>query len=154
MNRTMNRTTMLALLMMAVVLLLASGVVLAKDFSCDPTTERPCVGTKKGDNIIGTAGDDEINGCGGNDTIAGDSFISSGDDLIRGGGSNDDIADFSLGNDIDTIFGDKGDDTINVRGGASYSDNPDVVDCGPGIDTVFVDPTDTRHNCEILNPQD
>jgi Ca2+-binding RTX toxin-like protein len=142
---------MLALLMMAVVLLLASGVVLAKDFACDPTTERPCVGTKKGDNIIGTAGDDEINGRGGNDTIAGDSFISSGDDLIRGGGGNDDIADFSLGNDIDTIFGGKGDDTIRVNEGDSDVD-PDFVDCGPGIDTVFVDPTDTRLNCEILNP--
>ena len=154
MNRTMNRPTMLALLMVAVALLLASGVVLAKDFACDPTTERPCVGTKKGDNIIGTAGDDEINGRGGNDTIAGDSFISSGDDLIRGGGGNDDISDPSIGNDVDTIFGGKGDDTINVREGADFSDNPDVIDCGPGIDTVFVDPGDTRLNCEILNPLD
>jgi Ca2+-binding RTX toxin-like protein len=152
MNRTMNRTTMLALLMMAVVLLLASGVVLAKDFSCDPTIERPCVGTKKGDSIVGTAGDDEINGRGGNDTLIGDPIGSTGDDLISGGGGNDGISDPFEGNDVDTIFGGKGDDTINVREGAAFSDNPDIVDCGPGIDAVVVDPGDTRLNCEILNP--
>ena len=150
MNR-INRTTMLVFLV-AIALLLAGGAVLAKDFSCATPIDNPCVGTKKADTIIGTAGDDVINGRGGNDTIAGDPFISSGDDLIRGGAGNDDISDPFIGNDVDTIFGGKGDDTINVREGADFSDNPDVVDCGPGTDTVFVDPGDTRLNCEILNP--
>jgi Ca2+-binding RTX toxin-like protein len=149
----MTRNVILALIVVTA-LLLAGGVVLAKNFSCATPTDNPCVGTKKGDSIIGTAADDEINGRGGNDTIAGDPFISSGDDLIRGGGGNDRISDPFLGNDVDTIFGGKGDDTINVQEGAAFSDSPDVVDCGPGTDTVFVDPTDTRLNCEILNPTD
>jgi Ca2+-binding RTX toxin-like protein len=152
MNRTMKGTTMLALLMMAVALLLASGVVLAKDFSCGPPTDGPCVGTRKGDNIVGTTGDDEINGRSGNDTLIGDPTDGTGDDLMRGGGGNDDFTDNFPGNDVDTIFGGKGDDTINVREGASFSDTPDIVDCGPGIDAVVVDPGDTRLNCEILNP--
>jgi hypothetical protein len=31
-------------------------------------------------------------------------------------------------------------------------DEPDKVDCGPGTDTVFVDPANTRFNREIFNP--
>jgi Ca2+-binding RTX toxin-like protein len=147
----MTRNVILALIVVTA-LLLASGVVLAKNFSCGPPTDGPCVGTKKGDSIVGTAGDDEINGRGGNDTLIGDPIGSTGDDLISGGGGNDGISDPFEGNDVDTIFGGKGDDTINVREGAAFSDNPDIVDCGPGIDAVVVDPGDTRLNCEILNP--
>jgi len=41
-----------------------------------------------------------------------------------------------------------------VREGTSFSDHPDVVDCGPSTDTVIVDPGDTHIDCEILNPLD
>src|SRR5215208_2502301 len=114
----MNRMTMLALLV-AMALLLVSGVVLARIIDC---TGGLCTGTRKADNIVGTTGDDEINGRRGFDTLIGD----------PSGGGEDDITDNFPGNDVDTIFGGNGNDTINVREGAAFSDTPDVVDCGPG----------------------
>ncbi len=147
MNR-MNRTTMLVFLV-AMALLLAGGAVLARQIDC---TGGLCVGTKKADSLVGTAGDDEIVGRAGNDTLIGDPDNSTGDDLLRGGGGKDSISDPFDGNDVDTVFGGNGNDTINVREGAAFSDAPDVVDCGPGTDTVIVDPGDSRLNCEILNP--
>jgi hypothetical protein len=50
----------------------------------------------------------------------------------------------------DTIT-DNGNDTIDVRE-FRPDDEPDKVDCGPGTDTVFVDPANTRFNREIFNP--
>ena len=145
MNR-MNRTTIGALLMVAMALLLAGGVVLAKNITC---TGGPCVGTKKADIMIGSPGTDQIKGRGGADGING----FNGDDTIDGGGGNDSIGD-QLGTvpDVDHITGGKGNDVINVRE-QDPSDEPDFVDCGPGTDTVFVDANDTRLNCEILNPK-
>jgi Ca2+-binding RTX toxin-like protein len=149
----MKRTVAFALGVVTVALLLAGGVVLARDFSCGPPTDGPCVGTKKGDNIVGTSGDDEIVGRSGRDTLIGDPIGGTGDDLMRGGGGDDDFTDNFASNDVDTIFGGKGDDTINVREGASFSDNPDVVDCGPGDhDVAIVDPGDILIDCEIVNP--
>jgi Ca2+-binding RTX toxin-like protein len=128
-------------------LLLAGGVVLAKTIEC---TGGPCVGTKRADTFTGSGVADQITGRSGNDLI--DS--GEGDDEVHGGGGNDQISDNVLVSDVDTIFGGKGNDIIDVREGAAGGDNPDFVDCGPGTDTVFADPTDTRLNCEILNPKD
>jgi Ca2+-binding RTX toxin-like protein len=144
----MKRNLILALVVVTA-LLLAGGAVLARNIDC---TGGLCTGTKRADSIVGTAGADEIVGRAGNDTLIGDPANSTGDDLIRGGAGNDAISDPFDGADVDTIFGGKGNDTINVREGASGGDNPDIVDCGPGTDTVVVDPTDQRANCEILNP--
>jgi Ca2+-binding RTX toxin-like protein len=155
----MNRMTKLKmkgnviLALLTATLLLTGGVVLAKGFSCGPPTDGPCVGTKRGDSIVGTEGDDEIKGRRGNDTLIGDFSAGTGDDLILGGAGDDGISDPFDGEDVDTIFGGNGNDTINVREGAAFSDTPDVVDCGPGDhDVVIADPTDTRIDCEILNP--
>ena len=140
----MTRTATLALLVVVVAGLLAGGVVLAKDIQC---LSGKCVGTKKADEIRGTVGADTILGRGGNDTI----LSHGGDDEIHGGDANDIILDFGPGPDVDTIFGDDGDDSINVREGAADVD-PDVVDCGPGTDKVTADPGDTLIDCEILIP--
>jgi Ca2+-binding RTX toxin-like protein len=145
----MNQRVILMLGVLAAAVLLTGGAVLARNIDC---TGGLCTGTKKSDNLVGTAGDDEIVGRGGGDTLIGDPVNSTGDDLLRGGGGNDTISDPFDGADVDTVFGGKGNDVINVREGASGGDDPDVVDCGPGTDTVVVDPTDTRLNCEILNP--
>ena len=142
MNR-MNRTTMVALLVVAVALLLGSGVVLARSITC---TGGVCLGTKKADVMTGSVGTDQIKGRGGADSIDG----GNGNDTIDGGG-NDTIVDIGIVPDVDHITGGKGDDIIDVREG-DPTDTPDQVDCGPGTDTVFVDATDTRLNCEILNP--
>jgi len=142
----MNRKTIVALAVVPMVLLLAAGVVLAKSIDC---TGGPCVGTKKADTFRGSGGADQIFGRGGSDSI--DS--GEGDDEVRGGGGNDTLIDNLPVRDVDTIFGGKGNDSIDVRE-FRPDDEPDFVDCGPGIDTVFVDPTDIRLNCEILNPLD
>ena len=138
----MKQRVILMLGMLAAALLLTGGVVLAKNINC---TGGKCVGTKKADIITGSFGDDTIFGRGGNDRIVDD----LGTTEIHGGSGNDEIID--VNRSVATIFGEKGDDSINVREGNADFD-PDFVDCGPGIDTVFVDPTDTRLNCEILNP--
>ena len=43
----------------------------------------------------------------------------------------------------DHIYGGRGNDTIYAR-----DDTRDVVDCGPGHDTAYVDPHDVVRNCE------
>ena len=146
MHRTMHRQTLVALAVVAMALLLVGGVVLAKSISC--TAGVTCNGSKKADTITGSIGADTINGRRGNDTIEG----GTGNDTIDGAGGNDTITDADPGvPDIDTITGGKGDDIIDVREG-DVNDAPDFVDCGPGIDTVFIDANDTRLNCEIVNP--
>lgn len=142
----MNRKTIVVLMAVALVLLLAGGVVLAKDFQCDPPTGDKCVGTKKADDILGTTGDDEIYGRG-NDVIGGHFpfFSDSGDDTIFGRRGDDEIRDFNAGGDVDRTFGGKGDDVINVGDGDAF----DEVDCGPGKDQFAADPGDTiAANCE------
>jgi Ca2+-binding RTX toxin-like protein len=140
----MNRTTVAALLVVAIALLLASGVVLARSITC---TGGPCNGTKRADQITGSVVADTINGRAGGDTIDG----GNGNDTINGSGGNDTIIDVGNVPDIDTITGGKGNDVIDVREGA-LNDAQDKVDCGPGTDTVFFDATDLRTNCEIFNP--
>jgi Ca2+-binding RTX toxin-like protein len=144
-----NRTTMLALLILAA-LLLTGGTVLAKSIEC---TGGPCIGTKRGDSIFGVAGTDQIDGRGGGDDIFGDPRSgSAGNDTIHGGGGGDkitDSGDAGSNEDIDHIFAEKGDDVINVREG---DDSVDVVHCGGGRDSIFADPSDELTSCEIVNP--
>ena len=140
-----KRNLIPALMVVAAVLLLAGGATLAATISC---TGGLCEGTAQVDTITGSGGDDEILGRRGVDAI--DGF--AGSDTIRGAGGNDFIVDNRQFRDVDKVFGGKGDDTIDVRE-FRPDDEPDVVDCGPGTDTIFVDPTDTRLNCEILNPK-
>jgi Ca2+-binding RTX toxin-like protein len=140
----MRRSTLVALLVVAVTLLVVGGVVLAKSITCTGGT---CTGTKKADQITGSVVTDTINGRGGGDTIDG----GNGDDTINGGGGNDTITYIGVVPDVDTINGGKGNDIIDVREGA-LNDAQDKVDCGPGTDTIFFDATDFRANCEIFNP--
>jgi Ca2+-binding RTX toxin-like protein len=149
MNR-MNRMTMLAVVLVTAALLVASGVVLAKDVSCGPPASGPCVGTRKADGLFGTTGNDEISGRGGNDTIIGDFpyFSGAGNDTIRGSDGDDSLYDFNGGGDIDQVFGGKGNDFIQVADG----DGLDEVDCGAGKDEVKADPGDTvAANCEKVS---
>ena len=143
----MNRQTIATLVVVVVALLLAGGVVLAKEISC---TGGVCLGTNKADIITGSTGTDQIKGRDGGDTINDD---IGGSDTIRGGNGSDTITDIGVVPDVDHIFGGKGNDVIDVQEGAALNDNPDTVECGPGTDTVFVDANDTRLDCEILNPK-
>ena len=84
--------------------------------------------------------------------IAATVYGGSGDDAITGGGRGDWVW---AGADNDTVYGrgggdwlsgDDGNDLIEARDGA---DN-DVVACGAGIDTAYVDPGEGTSGCETV----
>src|SRR5215213_5308258 len=116
-GNAVRRTALLMLLLMAGVLLLASGVALAKNIS----------GTEAGEKIVGTKFKDHINSLGGNDVVLG----YAGADKIRGG------------NDNDKQYGGRGNDVIYSEGGFR-----DLVNCGKGVDTCYVDSKDLVKGCE------
>jgi Ca2+-binding RTX toxin-like protein len=80
----------------------------------------------------------------------------SGDDTITGNGQSNLLAGSE---DSDTINGGSGNDVLSSdiapsTRGYGFADNvPDTIDCGPGTDTAYFNPThDTATNCENLNP--
>lgn len=110
----------------------------------------PNYGTSR---IEGKDGVDTITGNDGTETIDG----GAGDDRLEGGYGHDVITG---GPGRDTIFGDEtssrcsylddhcsvvpfGNDTIYARDG-----QPDMIDCGVGVDRVVADAVDTLSNCE------
>ncbi|HEY2056645.1 MAG TPA: calcium-binding protein [Solirubrobacterales bacterium] len=106
------------------------------------------VGTSQDDLIYGLGGDDVIFGRGGDDRLfggAGADRISGGPgaDQIYGGAGNDRL---SGGTGRDHIYGGSGDDVIFARDGSA-----DVVDCGPGDDTAYVDAHDRTRGCELVH---
>jgi len=106
---------MLALI--AALLVVASGVALAKDF----------LGTEQGERIVGTKHADRISALGGDDVVLG----YGGPDKIRGGEDND------------KQYGGRGNDIIYSEG-----DFRDLVNCGAGTDTAYVDSKDRVVDCE------
>ncbi|HEX3455990.1 MAG TPA: hypothetical protein VHS03_15305 [Gaiellaceae bacterium] len=111
-------------------------------------------GTPSADIIYGKGGDDSLHGLGGNDVIYG----GSGNDTIKGGDGND-VEYGGYGNDslwggrgADTLYGGPGDDVLH----ALADDNQlDVVDCGPGHDTVWLNANEKGkyviRGCEVRN---
>jgi Ca2+-binding RTX toxin-like protein len=61
---------------------------------------------------------------------------------MYGGTGRDEITG---GFDVDLMYGGPGADLIVARGGSA-----DVVDCGPGRDTVIRDSRDRVRNCEVV----
>jgi Ca2+-binding RTX toxin-like protein len=84
------------------------------------------VGTENGEKIVGTKFNDHINGLGG-DVLLG----YAGPDKIRGGDDND------------QQYGGRGNDIIYSEGGFR-----DLVNCGRGTDTAYVDSKDRVVDCE------
>jgi hypothetical protein len=115
----------------ALMLVLTAGVAVAATIIDCPNIldTQNCMGTPKGDVMTGT---DE-------------------DDVIRGRGGRDRINDAAK-QDVDTIAGNGGNDTIDVREGNGGLNNRDLVDCGTGRDRVFFDDGDKVVRCEIKNP--
>jgi Ca2+-binding RTX toxin-like protein len=79
------RRTVLLIAVVAMGLLLVSGVAWAANVQCK--ANKTCVGTNQPDNITGTNKADTINALGGNDVVN----AGRGKDLVRGGGGNDKI---------------------------------------------------------------
>jgi Ca2+-binding RTX toxin-like protein len=84
-------------------------------------------GTDQGEKIVGTKFADHINALGGDDVVLG----WAGPDKIRGG------------NDKDQQYGGRGNDVIYSEGGFR-----DLVNCGKGTDTAYVDSKDRVVGCE------
>lgn len=148
-----------------------TGATGTTTYDFEPAPVTPCrvlpmpgrVGTAGSDIVRGTAAAERISTLGGNDVVdgaGGDDCILGGDgnDVLRGGdgadeidgGAGNDVIDGGAGNDIitggpgrDVISAGAGDDTVNVADG-----EVDVVDCGPGVDTVVADRFDVLRNCE------
>jgi Ca2+-binding RTX toxin-like protein len=84
-------------------------------------------GTDQGEKIVGTKFADHIKAMGGDDVVLG----WAGPDKIRGG------------NDNDKQYGGRGNDVIYSEGGFR-----DLVNCGKGTDTAYVDSKDRVVGCE------
>ena len=101
------------------------------------------------DSVDGGPGRDRIFGGYGNDILSG----SDGNDVIRGRHGNDTV-DGGLGNDrlwvghgADVENGGEGDDVLHAL---ANDDLVDTLDCGPGIDRVWLNSaeSDVHVNCE------
>src|SRR5215212_9849582 len=132
-------------------LLLSSAVALAAINSIEcPGGE--CLGTEGDDSMNGTDAYDQMYGLGGNDNM----FGHFGNDDMDGGSGADfllgdedyDFPDTFLGND--KIYGGDGNDFIFAYDRLAVTTGADVVDCGPGKDTVHYDKeVDKLRGCEI-----
>ena len=135
------RRTVLLLAVMAVAIVVASGVALANNIEGNGGNNR-LVGTNGDDTISGGGGNDDIFGKGGQDRLNGD----SGNDDVYGGGKGDRL---QSGQGQDELFGQEGSDFANAIDGQGN----DRVNCGKGndlagIDTMFGDQVSA--NCESV----
>ena len=139
----MKRRTLLLLTTMAMAMVMASGVALAKAITCPTGSNGQCVGTFGADVITGTDNTDTIDGKFGADTI---NALGSPDTINGGGGADtidggtgDDVIRDDTGNfarDNDTLKGGEGANELYGRGGN------DTFDSGPGSalqDDIMID---------------
>jgi Ca2+-binding RTX toxin-like protein len=145
------RRTVLFVAVMAVAMLVASGVALAVTKNC----ARDCVGTPNPDRLIGSSNDQTMKGLGGADSISG----NRGEDDVEGNGGADAVYG-GLGDDRvygnaanDYVEGDYGHDYINTGTGsdkvAARDGYRDRIICGQGNrDKVYKDSFDITRGCE------
>jgi Ca2+-binding RTX toxin-like protein len=144
------RRTAIVSIMAALMVALFVGVAVAA--SRDGTDDRDVIdGTKWADVISGLGGGDTLNGRGGKDVIkGGDGMdeVSGGDgaDMVYGNAGDDYLIDAPDEN-RDILRGGPGGDNVQVR---DFPAVKDVVHCGSGRDTAYVDKLDVVHNCEIV----
>ena len=117
----MKRALLLTALAMVAAMVFAP-VALAVTKQC---SERPCLGTAKGDVLTERPG---------NGTA----------DKIRGRGGNDVIRANRYDRDVDLLYGGAGRDRLNAQDG----DGRDELRGGPGRDVCYVDEGDTYRGCE------
>ena len=144
----MSRSRLIAVLAVALLTLAFATSALAAGGGSPGADD--FAGSARGEHVSLQAGDDRANGGRGNDDING----GRGDDRLNGGagddrmngGSGDDVLTDDRG--TDRFSGGTGDDRINARDRRGRHDARDVVDCGAGNDTAFVDDDDVVRNCE------
>jgi Ca2+-binding RTX toxin-like protein len=105
------------------------------------------------DYVYGGPGDDRdlnmVEGLWGGVDSAGDHvYGGAGNDYITGGGYSE--------KGVDQLFGGKGDDVFNASQRMSpvpVGISREIIDCGPGTDTVYFDKgLDSVDNCEVKHP--
>jgi hypothetical protein len=104
-------------------------------------------GHEENDTIYGGLGNDHLRGSADSDTI----WAGKGADDIRVGGQDDydSWADDGTTAPVDTVYAEGGNDTIHSH----LDGNKDMIDCGPGGDTVYYDVgIDQVKSCEKKNP--
>lgn len=163
------KRAMLLFGVVAMVVLLGTGVAFADTFDC--IANRGCIGTNGPDTLNGSTGsdymdamqdDDELFGNEGYDIMYGDAFAApnndtstDGDDHLEGGPSFDELVGYggadqlSGGDDSDFIFAvessvNEGEDIVNGGSGNDFIDAQDgvldTINCGKGRrDAVFFD---------------
>ena len=171
------RRTMLLLVVMAAVMVMASGVALAVARSGGPGDDT-LRGTDGTDALTGNGGDDDLLGLKGTDALsggegrdavlggneigprAGDRSLTGGPgrDFVGGGKGSDALAGGEGGDYLfaGPPFGEAADDVDAIVAGdgddAIEAKNvpaaKDVVDCGAGFDRVLVDGRDATSGCE------
>jgi Ca2+-binding RTX toxin-like protein len=124
---------------MAVALVVATGVALAAEISCNDET--PCTGTNNADTMTGNDNDNDMSGLGGRDTI----LARNGADTLRGGSGDDPDVSAGLGND--SVKGGAGNDSLSGGGGNDIylfstswgADRIPAVGEGAGMGTDILD---------------
>jgi Ca2+-binding RTX toxin-like protein len=129
---------------------LSAGVAVAD--SITGTQDRDVLdGSGKNETISGRGGPDTLNGAGGRDTVKGgdggdEAGGGPGADEVYGGPGDDYLID-APDNYRDVLHGNSGEDNVQVR---DFPAVKDVVYCGSGRDTAYVDRLDVVHDCEIV----
>ncbi len=108
-------------------------------------------GTDRAEAIKGLGGGDTLNGLGGKDTVKGGDGVDevsggSGADEAYGNAGDDYLIDAPDKN-TDSLYGGRGGDNVQVR---DFPAVKDVVYCGSGRDTAYVDKLDVVSGCEIV----
>lgn len=134
----------------AVMVALFASVAVAASFT--GTGGRDVIdGTFRAEVILGLGGGDTLNGRGGADIVKGGDGVDEvsggvGADEAYGGAGDDYLIDAPDRN-TDSLHGGLGRDNVQVR---DFPAVKDVVYCGSGRDTAYVDRLDVVSGCEIV----
>ena len=141
------------LAVVALMVTFSSGVALASFENSIIGTDHTDIftGTNKSEQISGLGAADRINGAGGDDLVEGDQGSDElgdglGQDAVYGGSGKDNLIGQGGDTSRDRFYAGIGDDIIQPFDSPAVED---VVNCGPGTDTVYADKADiVRDNCE------
>jgi Ca2+-binding RTX toxin-like protein len=129
----MARTATIFTAVVALMVLLSAGAVLAAS---------PIIGTERSEQIIGTRDAEKIRGLGGEDEI----IDGLGRDVVVGGKGADNLIGYGGDTSVDRFSGGTGKDTIQS---GDVPASKDRVFCGPGVDLVYADKADVlSRSCE------
>jgi hypothetical protein len=129
----MARTATIFTAVVALMVLLSAGAVLAAS---------PIIGTERSEQIKGTRDAEEIRGLGGEDEI----IDGLGSDVVVGGKGADNLIGYGGDTSVDRFSGGTGKDTIQS---GDVPASRDRVHCGPGVDLVYADRADVvSKDCE------